>query len=227
MRANVFQGQENKGVYDSPCTRNVQPVAAIEIAEGTVGWPMLRDILQTNGHAEVVVEGTLRGPECRPMPSGMPLDQYAEWMNPCLRYGYGNSFRSMLEVTKVISAEPTKLVEVPFWPPTGPQYPALVSGEVPQYPEAARVLEIAGTVELDVSLESGAVTNVIVISGEQRLAAAALRTVKTWKFVNTTTTFRTTFIFELERRAIDENQNSRVELEIPKRVRIVATINKW
>lgn len=152
VRGVIAQGQEGTFIYDPKCLRNVQPVAAVAITELTVGRAALVDILRT-GDAEVVVEGTLSGPRCTPYRPLMPPEDYREWMSPCTRYE--GSFRVELFIQRVHSAKVAKRVDVEFWHPTGLQYPIVVGGEMPHYPEAAKVLEIAGVVEAEVRADLG------------------------------------------------------------------------
>lgn len=226
VRGIIGQGPESTVIYDPACPRNVQPVAAIEIGPNTTGWPKLQKILNKQD-ASVVVEGVLHGPRCVRYRQGMPPEQFAEWMSPCARYSM-NSFRLMLFVTRVISVESTNLVHVPFWQPSTRAFPMVEGGEMPRYPPAARVLEIAGTVEAEVTVERGEGRDIKILSGDPMLAAETLRVLKTWKFDRSVdTTFRTTFTFELKEREIADNQNARVYMELPSQVRIVATVNKW
>lgn len=229
VRGIVGAGQESIVIYDPDCQQNVQPVAALEVTELTVGWDKVRPALSKTD-AEVVVEGMLSGPRCVPYRTLLSPEEYKEEMSPCGRYGDG-SFRAELFVKRVLS-----VAQVPretrqrmmFWHPTGLRFPIVVGGDMPHYPAPARVLEISGSVEAEVTVDDGAVKSVKLISGDPMLAAETIRCLKTWRFSKLfNTTFRTTFMFEFEQRDKDANQNTRLEMELPTKVHVLGTIDKW
>jgi len=95
--------------------------------------------------------------------------------------------------------------------------------EVPDYPEIARTARISGTVEVEITVKDGAVSNAKVKSGPRMLARAALENIKTWVFYSSAnTTIVSTFIYRLSTGQSVDPQNPTVELQLPLMVRITA-----
>ncbi|MGK2887548.1 MAG: energy transducer TonB [Rhodococcus sp. (in: high G+C Gram-positive bacteria)] len=111
--------------------------------------------------------------------------------------------------------------------PIEPQ-PGPLSLSLPKYPEDARALDIAGEVEVVVTVENGMVLEAEALSGDVLLRRAAEANVHTWKFqcgFSGRTT--TTFAYVLEDRALTTPGGTIVEFRGSTRITISATIDRW
>ena len=104
--------------------------------------------------------------------------------------------------------------------------PLLIHADLPLYPPLARYAHISGTVEIQVTVEKGAVVDAQIKSGSnQYLSNPSLANVKTWQFQpEDRTTFLVTYVYQLEdkKKPLPENENPRVELGLPRFVKITA-----
>ena len=120
-------------------------------------------------------------------------------------------------------------------------YPQLIHAEVPLYPSIARAAHITGTVEIQVVVEKGAVTDAEVKSvvieshngsvlndeGTKKVGAylsnPSLANLKTWQFQSgDRATFMVTYIFRIEGQETSLPENPQVELDLPLFVKITA-----
>ena len=69
---------------------------------------------------------------------------------------------------------------------------------------------------------------VAVDAGHPVLVNEAVRTVRTWKFAEAVNaSLPTSFHFELESRLLTETQNTRLEMELTRWIRVRAPTNDW
>jgi hypothetical protein len=103
------------------------------------------------------------------------------------------------------------------------RYPFLLLGDLPLYPAVAKTARVSGVVQVQVTVKNGEVAGTEAISGNPLLSSAAIDNIKTWKFgKDVSTTFRTTFIYRLEKQETAEPSNPKLELELPKMAKITA-----
>jgi hypothetical protein len=120
-------------------------------------------------------------------------------------------------------------------------YPQLIRAEVPVYPPIARAAHITGTVQIQVVVEKGAVTDAQVKSvvieshngsvlndeGTKKVGAylsnPSLANLKTWQFQSENrATFVVSYIFQIKGQETSLPENPRVELDLPLFVKITA-----
>ena len=105
--------------------------------------------------------------------------------------------------------------------PNTPEEPLLKSGAIPTYPHVARLARLQGTVRLQVTTNGVGVTNVVGGGAHKMLVDAAEQNIKSWQFYeHRPQTFTVTFVYKLEGPEVYPFANSRVLLELPKRVEI-------
>ena len=103
------------------------------------------------------------------------------------------------------------------------QYLVVVHGELPLYPALAKTARVSGSVQVQVTVKDGEVTETEAISGHPLLVSPTIKNIKTWKFVETVNaTFTTTFEYRLEQAEAPEPANPKIELELPTLVKITA-----
>jgi TonB family protein len=99
---------------------------------------------------------------------------------------------------------------------------------MPTYPDLARSLGIEGRVHVRISIDDGGVADARVTAGHAALRQEALRAVRSWKFAEYVRgEVDTVFYFHLEFRPLAENQNPRVEMQLPSWVRVAAVVPTW
>jgi hypothetical protein len=123
-------------------------------------------------------------------------------------------------------------------------YPRLIRGDIPLYPPVARSAHISGTVEIQVTVEQGAVAKAEVKSVDIRIADPASRAVydeeaktkvgqylsnpslanvKTWQFQSEDRmTFLVRYIYRIEGDPTPLPENPRIELDLPRVVTVIA-----
>ena len=118
-------------------------------------------------------------------------------------------------------------------------YPRLLRADVPLYPPLARTAHISGTVEIQVVVEKGTVTDAQVKSvvlaswngpeltddGKKKvgryLSEPSLANLKTWEFqMEDRAEFLVTYAYRIEGEETNQPENAKVELELPILVRI-------
>ena len=107
--------------------------------------------------------------------------------------------------------------------------PVVKSGDMPFYPQMARMAHIEGEVCLRVTTDGSGVASVTVEGGPPMLAKAAQDNVKTWKFgPHEPTVFSTVFSYRLEKELVtyscdpDKPDNGTVVLHLPAEVDITS-----
>ncbi|MEO8218570.1 MAG: energy transducer TonB [Acidobacteriota bacterium] len=144
------------------------------------------------------------------------------------RYGHLNGYRTKFVVTAISDVK--TVPDATPWPGSrsAASAPIVERAEVPRYPQLARSAGIAGEVVLDVTIRDGQVSKAEVMSGDRMLSEEAIRNVRTWQLTaKANTTFTTKYTYELEQRMTGACNFTRVELELPKSVRIIAPANGW
>ena len=120
-------------------------------------------------------------------------------------------------------------------------HPQLIRAEVPLYPPIARAAHITGSVEIQLVVEKGAVTDaqvksVVIAShngsplneeGTKKVGAylsnPSLANVKTWQFQSEDrATFVVTYIFQIEGQETPLPESPKVELDLPLFVKVTA-----
>jgi outer membrane biosynthesis protein TonB len=103
----------------------------------------------------------------------------------------------------------------------------LEHADVPTYPESARQLRIAGTVEVLIVVKDGVVVNSDVKSGPTILRETTLKNIESWRFYHLVNiSFTTKFVYQLEPEGVLDPQNSKVELQLPLLAKISAVAVK-
>lgn len=95
---------------------------------------------------------------------------------------------------------------------------------MPLYPPIAHTARIGGIVEIQITVERGAVVEARVISSSSPfLANPALVNVKTWRFEPADrTTFLVKYRYEIKEKQTAYPENARLELDLPREVRVTA-----
>jgi len=124
-------------------------------------------------------------------------------------------------------------------------YPNVIRAELPLYPPLTSTLRISGTVKIEVTVEKGAVVDAQVKSAEiqisdpqkaalynsearkkmasQFLSTPSLANIKTWEFrIGDRATFLVTYIYKIEGEETKLPENPKVELDLPRLVKITA-----
>jgi TonB-like protein len=104
------------------------------------------------------------------------------------------------------------------------RYPRLLHAELPLYPPIAWTAKITGTVEAEVTVKNGVVTNIDVKSSVSlALTNPTIRNIRTWQFgPQDSATFRVKYVYEIKGKETLEPETPRVELELPRLVRFTA-----
>ncbi len=103
-------------------------------------------------------------------------------------------------------------------------YPKLIYAELPLYPPIAWTANLGGTVEIQVTVERGAVVDAQLKSGSSPyLSNPSLENVKTWKFQSEDrASFLVTYIYKIEGKETRLPENPKIELELPRVVKVTA-----
>lgn len=104
LRAILAVGAEQAVLYDPECAKKIGD-AEVAVTPKFKRNRHLDGLLKKNRRAWVVVEGTFYGPELAQIDPKLP-----QWMKDKLegtmtRYGHLNSYATMIEITKIVSAE--------------------------------------------------------------------------------------------------------------------------
>ena len=125
------------------------------------------------------------------------------------------------------------------------EYPTVTYAEVPLYPAIARAAHISGTVEIQITVEKGAVvhaqvksvvlgsSNGAVLNDEGKkkvglyLSNPAVANVKTWRFQpQGGASFLVTYVYKIEGEQTSLPENPKVEMDLPRRVTVTAKPSK-
>ena len=100
--------------------------------------------------------------------------------------------------------------------------PIVTAFECPRYPSDAKSLRLQGVVQMQVTTDGHAVSDVKVLPSHPVLAREAMKNVRTWKFADhKPTTFIVTFVYELETHyKRDPETQCTAKLSLPSEVRV-------
>lgn len=101
-------------------------------------------------------------------------------------------------------------------------YPKLIRAELPLYPSIARTANISGTVELQVTIERGIVVDVKVMSPIiPYLTKPTIANINSWQFESSeSATFLVKYVYEIKGKQTPQPENPRLELDLPRLLRI-------
>jgi len=148
-------------------------------------------MVHPTAHRVLIVNGKLMAPRIIPSQIAMlreePLPPEAVTTSGVSGGVWGGlpaaSFNAISPVAKSAPAPPTEKPIEPVRVGGNVLPPQPLYAPSPAYPVLARQARVEGLVVLDATFDAqGSVTNLTVISGPQLLYAAALQTVKTWKY---------------------------------------------
>lgn len=227
---------EHQVFYDPStpsCVIDVQPVTWVEFSSAFPENHQLLEYLRRDGRVLVTFSGVLWGPgEVKADDlTAPPMIAYANRIAN-RRYGHMNAYRTQFVIDDVqqVRRVPKELLSYGAWAAQRTKHvtPRLLDGEIPRYPQAASSVGIAGPVVIEVSVARGTVKSTRVVAGDRMLVDAVLTAVSSWRFEpEVTSTFTTTFVFELRQAATGANPNDEIELRLPSFVRINAPLNGW
>jgi hypothetical protein len=103
-------------------------------------------------------------------------------------------------------------------------YPKLIHAELPLYPAIAWTAHISGTVEIQVTVERGAVVDAQLKSGSNPyLSNPSITNVKSWQFQSEDrTAFLVTYVYKIEGEETQLPENPKIELDLPHLVKVTA-----
>jgi hypothetical protein len=122
-------------------------------------------------------------------------------------------------------------------------YPMLIRAEIPLYPPAAWSAHLGGKIEIEVTIEKGAVVDAHVKHGMIELQGGgeksavnddqiklvpylslpSISNVKTWQFEpEGRITFIVTYVYKIEGEQTLQPENPKIELDLPRAVRVTA-----
>jgi hypothetical protein len=178
----------------------------------------LRRLLEHSRRAYVVVDGEFYGP---PLPDPKLPESIRKSYHP--GWGHLAAFKTKLVVHAIrdVRAVSTERMIIPS-PPN--QFPQLIHADIPLYPAIAWTAHISGTVEVRVTVERGSVVDVQVkASSSPFLANPTIANIKTWQFESEDrTSFLVKYVYEIKGKQTAVPENPRLELELPRLVRIIA-----
>lgn len=103
-------------------------------------------------------------------------------------------------------------------------YPKLIHAELPLYPPIPWTAHISGTVEIQVTVEKGAVVDAQLKSDSSPyLSNPSLANVKSWQFQSEDrTAFLVTYVYKIEGKETKLPENPKIELDLPRFVTVTA-----
>jgi hypothetical protein len=103
-------------------------------------------------------------------------------------------------------------------------YPKLIHAELPLYAPIAWTAHISGTVEIQVTVEHGAVVDAQLKSGSSPyLSNPSLENVKSWQFQSEDrAAFVVTYVYKIEGEETQLPENPKIELDLPRLVKVTA-----
>jgi hypothetical protein len=184
----------------------------------------LRKMLDDSRRAYVVVEGEFYGP---PLPDPKLPDAIKKDYHP--GWGHLAAFKTKLVVHAIREVKPaptdhTNGSSLKAPPSEAEHYPNLIRADLPLYPPVARAAHVNGMVEIQVTVERGAVVDAQVKSSSSPLlTTSAVANVKTWQFQSEDrTTFPVTYVYQTEGEQTPLPENPKIELDLPHLVKITA-----
>ena len=106
------------------------------------------------------------------------------------------------------------------------QPPRLIRAEVPFYPPLAWTANITGEVVVRITVEQDSVKDAVIVSSDSpALSDATIATIQTWKFrpdERNQVSFVSRFEYTIEGEVTDTPETPRVQLELPRFVRVIA-----
>ncbi len=214
------------------CGIDVQPSTWIEIPSSAKNREALFQSIEATGSANVTIRGVLYGPPVlgRDDSSLNPVAAFANRIAH-RRYGHLGGFRTKLVVDEILEARPAPqylAARARLDRPTSIDEVHVEAAQVPEYPERARRAGVSGEVVVKVAIQGGEVVSTELLSGDRLLAMGAEANIKTWKFAeDLEATFTTTFVYRLELRPTGAEEGSRIELQLPRLIRITAPRYAW
>ncbi len=177
----------------------------------------LRSLLYHSRQAYVVLDGEFYGP---PVPDPKLPEAIRKSYHP--GWGHLAAFKTKLVVHAIrdVKVVPTG----PKITPPSNEYPQLTHAEMPLYPQLARTAHISGTVEILVTAERGAVVETEgKSSSSPHLTRATIANIKTWQFESEDrTSFLVKYVYEIKGKQTPVPENPRLELDLPRLVKIIA-----
>lgn len=137
--------------------------------------------------------------------------------DPGHNIGHQGCCRYKLEVHQLLDVEEAT-------PQAAQALPVVTHADIPTYPPIAKTARISGKVQVQVTVKDGTVTETKLLSSTTLLlVTATMDNIKTWRFAGTTSsTFSTTFVYEIEKGETSEPVNPTIELHLPTLVKITA-----
>lgn len=230
-------GTETQVLYDPSepsCEQDVQPVTWVEFTPEAAPGASLEELLARDHRASVILKGELSGPKA-PGPDNPALPVNISFANRVggSRYGSSSRFRTQFVVKSVVQAEP--VAELQSWEKVAlhdqylaPSTPDLRTFAPPKYPLRAQRFGIEGDVLLRASFSRGKAQRVDVLNGDRVLSEAAVDNIKTWRLrAVAKATLDVRYVFKLEDRVLGSSREPRVQIDLPRRVEIVAPSLRW
>lgn len=218
----------------SPCTADVQPAVWVDFASPVTIPEEFRERIDGRDPTRVKFRGYLVAPEALPADDlSLPVLAAHAKRTQGQRFGHLNAFRLAFEVVSIVDPDRFEIADAPtfsFWeqPPYPSQSPRVLDARLPQYPRLAWHSGIEGRVLAEVAIQGGAVVEIEILAGERILAESTRENIESWIFEpETTTRFRTTFVYEVEPRLRGRGPNPTVEMDLPHHVRLTAPRNGW
>jgi hypothetical protein len=211
------------------CRWDVDPTTCVELATGFEPPERFWVLYKESNRVFVTFQGTLHGP-------GLDAEMRAPDLPVAARLAAaGRTWHCGFYRTKLVVDSVVDFKKVPPsvpWPkekvPDKQQPPSPTSLEPPAYPRAAVNLDLEGDVKLEVEVTEGLVSAVRVQFGDPVLVEAAAANARSWKFApGTSERISVEFQFRLERRTQPEGRKTRLELELPSKVRIIGARRGW
>lgn len=215
---------------DEPsCQWDVDPTTCVEFAKGVDPPERFWILHRESNRVFVTFQGTLHGPGLDPQMRAPDLPVAAR-LAAAGRMWHCGWYRTKLVVDSVVDFKPVP-PSVP-WPEEKvrdkQKPPSPTSLEPPAYPRPAVNLDLEGDVKLEVEVTEGLVSAVRVQFGDPVLVEAAAANARSWKFApETYERISVEYQFRLERRTQAEGHGTRLELELPSKVRVIGARRGW
>ena len=215
---------------DPDCDLTSRASTCVEFSPDLARPPEFDALRHEDLRVYATFHGTLYGPErsSAVQDTSLPLGARIAASNSAL-YCPNNSHRTKLVVDSILAF--TKVPEKVPWHPRAyrkdfpPSPPVPVHLAPPQFPQPARALEIEGVVLVRVEVLAGKVVRTDVLFGDPVLVDEAVANLLTWSFSeDVNTSFTSRFEYRLERRALNEDENPKIELHLPENIRVIGVL---